>query len=420
MTISSYPWLKLLISIISAIVVCILVSWVWGIGTFFILMFIFIWVAEWIFEVHTTGKVKVTYEMEELLDKLEIIGNIKNALPLNARGWCNSLGLYVQLKAKGGLSRLQAGDNKKRSQIDAWQGYSSTEWKVQKYNRGDWQKLVDPTLDIANWLSTYRGLPAEYTDSFKRAIREFKKEGHLKLPPSAMETGLGANEPSKHDIIEEILISEDSELPRRQGKVPITNFEGLGDEVETVDIIEEYDFNLLEDIQRLENHISEAELLQKDFMRASGAPDRVIEDVVKKARDEGSPISFDGSGKTLFHMLGFLREMVPIYKNFAFRAWHPMVHSQGFGMNMLTRDGWYKFNTCPLNDDERREYAKHEKTTHMQSYSLKCVPIIRGYPDIKFMGFIADMLMKYESAYILTKDYYYDEKMISILDELYS
>lgn len=183
MTISSYPNTKLLIAIIAAIVVGILVSWVWGIATFFILMFIFIFVADWIFGGPTKGKVKITYELEESLDKLENIGNIKNELPLNARGWCNSLGLYVQLKVKGGLSRLQAGDSKNRSQIDAWQDYSSLGWKVKKYNPGDWEKLVDPSLDIANWLSTYRDLPEEYMDSFKKAIRMFKKEGHLKLPP---------------------------------------------------------------------------------------------------------------------------------------------------------------------------------------------------------------------------------------------
>jgi len=50
MTISSHPWLKLLVAIIAAIAVgIILSSWGWGIATFFILMFIFIWVASWIF-----------------------------------------------------------------------------------------------------------------------------------------------------------------------------------------------------------------------------------------------------------------------------------------------------------------------------------------------------------------------------------
>jgi len=190
MTISSHPWIKLFVAIIAAIVVGIIfVSWGWGIATFFILMFIFIWVASWIFGGSIKGKVEVNDELEELLNKLETIGNIKNTLPLNARGWCNSLDLFVQLREMANMKRLQAGE-KNHSQIDAWQDYSpiesGTEWKVKKYNPGDWEKLVDPTLEVATWLSTYGGLPEEYAESFNRAVQVFKKEGHLKLPPVTM------------------------------------------------------------------------------------------------------------------------------------------------------------------------------------------------------------------------------------------
>lgn len=188
MTISSHPWIKLLVAIIAAIVVGIIFdSWGWGIATFFILLFIFIWVASWIFGGPIKGKVEVNDELEELLNKLETIGNIKNTLPLNARGWCNSLGLFVQLREIANMTRLQAGE-KNHSQIDAWQDYleSSTEWKVKKYNPGDWEKLVAPTLEMANWLSTYGGLPEEYAESFNRAIQAFKKEGHLTLPTVTM------------------------------------------------------------------------------------------------------------------------------------------------------------------------------------------------------------------------------------------
>ncbi len=114
------------------------------------------------------------------------IGNIKNNLPFDARGWCNSLGLFVQLREMGLRSRLQAGDGKYNSQIDAWLDYSSPEsitgWKVKKYNLGDWEKLVDPTCDITNWLSECGGLPEEYMNSFNKALEGFKNEGHLKLP----------------------------------------------------------------------------------------------------------------------------------------------------------------------------------------------------------------------------------------------
>ncbi len=217
MTISSYPYVKLLLAIIAAIVVGDLSnSWGWGIATFFILMFIFIWVASWIFGGPSKGKVEVNDELEELLNKLESIRNIKNALPFNARGWCNSLGLYVQLREMANMTRLQAGGELK-SQIDAWQDYleSGTEWKVKKYNPGDWEKLVAPTLEIANWLSIYGGLPEEYAESFNRAIQAFNKEGHLELPDVKKAGGIHkariarGMEKDKAEVLEEMCKLED-------------------------------------------------------------------------------------------------------------------------------------------------------------------------------------------------------------------
>lgn len=186
MTISSYPYAKLLIAMIAAIVVGNLSnSWGWGIGTFFIAMFLFIWVADWIFGGPIKGKVEVTDELEELLDKLSRIGNIKNHLPFSQRDWCNSLGLFVQLRDTRKLSRVQAG-GKYHSQIDAYEEGESIdtglEWKVQKYEPGDWEKLVDPTLEIAIWLMLHEGLPEQYVASFNKAIEMYKNKGSLKLP----------------------------------------------------------------------------------------------------------------------------------------------------------------------------------------------------------------------------------------------
>ena len=84
MTFSSYPVIKLLVAVIAAIVVGIILdSWGWGIATFFIAMFLFIWVADWIFGGPIKGKVEVTDELKELLEKLQQIGNIKNLLPFS-------------------------------------------------------------------------------------------------------------------------------------------------------------------------------------------------------------------------------------------------------------------------------------------------------------------------------------------------
>jgi len=188
MTFNSYPVIKLFVAITVAIVVSVVLdSWGWGIATFFIALFLFVWVAHWIFGGPIKGKVEMTDELEELLFKLEDIGQRKNGLPLKARGWCNIFGLFVQLREMGLQSRLQAGDSKYHSQIDAWQDNSSPEsafeWKIKKYELGDWERLVDPTYEIANWLSKFGGLPEEYVDSFNKAVEVFKKEGHLELPP---------------------------------------------------------------------------------------------------------------------------------------------------------------------------------------------------------------------------------------------
>jgi hypothetical protein len=189
MAIRSHPGIQLLVALAAASIIGVVSdSWGWGIATFLVIMFLFIWVADWIFGSPVKGKVEVDDKLEELLNKLETIGKIKNTLPFNQRGWCNILELYVQLKEAAGMARMEAGDDMYRSKIDAWlEGSSSSSgptWKVSKYEPGDWEKLVDPTLEIATWLSIYGGLRPEYGEAFNRAIQVFKEEGHLELPTS--------------------------------------------------------------------------------------------------------------------------------------------------------------------------------------------------------------------------------------------
>ena len=59
----------------------------------------------------------------------------------------------------------------------------SYDWKVRKYNPGDWENLVDPTFHIALWLQIYGGLPERYAVSFNEAIERYHKNGELELPP---------------------------------------------------------------------------------------------------------------------------------------------------------------------------------------------------------------------------------------------
>jgi len=180
-----HPGLKLIVAIIIATIIGITFDSVgWGIGSFFIAMFFFIWVWQWVFGSPFEAKIILTEELENLIDKLEQIGKCKNELPLHSRGWCNILGLYVQYREMRAVGRLEAGSNKYHSGIDASIDFSSgnLDWRVQKYSPGDWENLVDPTLQIALWLQIHRGVPENYVISFNEAIEQYQKEGNLKLP----------------------------------------------------------------------------------------------------------------------------------------------------------------------------------------------------------------------------------------------
>ena len=161
---------------------------------------------------------------------------------------------------------------------------------------------VNPTYEIAHWLSTHGGLPEKYTESFDKAIQIFHKEGDLRLPDVEDDGG----KPVKLKATESNVDNE-----------PIADIPSNITEARTK--IEEYDQELLSDIERLKERISKAEEIQKDFMRSTGTPDKVIEEVARKQRNDGSPISFDGSSEDMFRIQAFLTDMVPVYKEFPFR-----------------------------------------------------------------------------------------------------
>ncbi len=405
MTISNYPYLKLLLAIIVAVAVAIMRdSLGWGLATFLGFMFVFIFVGSWIqdliFGISIKGEAKVDNELEELLNKLETIGNLKNELPFNSRAWCNSLGLFVQLREKGGLARLQAGDNEYQPRIDAWRD-DSLKWRAKKYDAGDWEKLVSPTLEVTNWLSSLGGLPEEYVDSFNRAVEVFKKEGHLKLPDvrKAGEEPLKLEEP-ENKVQDGIIVKTPHNIAQQRTK------------------IDEYDQELLEDIERLKKHILEDEEIAKDFMRGGGLPEKGIEDVARKARNEGRPISIVGSNRDIVPILTFLTGVVPVYKAFPFRAWtREKIFVIPAETNVITKDDWLRFDTRPLDNDERGEYANQWKATRLLNYAPSQIPLYKWYPNTELMKFVEKMLMKYGHSKVLTKDEYRDENMTPAWEE---
>ena len=161
-------------------------SWGWGIGSFAMAMFLVVWVADWIFGNRPSGESVAGEELDGLLDKLEAIGRTKAGLPMSERSWCNSLGLHVQLKEAAGITRLEAGDIR-HARLDAWRDPSRSGllWSIRKLERGDWERLVNPTLDIAVFLDSRRspgGLSDRDRDSLRDAVALFDETGELDLP----------------------------------------------------------------------------------------------------------------------------------------------------------------------------------------------------------------------------------------------
>ena len=74
----------------------------------------------------------------DLIETLEQIGAIKDSLPLRSRGWCNELGLFVQLRELKGMASLKAG-GRFRSRIELWRESAMEPWETRKYRPGDWE-----------------------------------------------------------------------------------------------------------------------------------------------------------------------------------------------------------------------------------------------------------------------------------------
>jgi hypothetical protein len=104
---------------------------------------------------------------------------------LHLRGWVNALGLYVQERRAGGRSRLQAG-GRFRSYLDAW-CEEDGDWQITKFDENAWQlrfaHLVEPTCEIADFLSHFDDLDTGSADALKKAILHYKTTGSwLGLP----------------------------------------------------------------------------------------------------------------------------------------------------------------------------------------------------------------------------------------------
>ena len=104
---------------------------------------------------------------------------------MKQRDLVNEAGLYVPLHFAGQMGRLEAGDSGSKSSISVWCRRSGGQCdidKVDKYSPGEWEKLVDPTLDIAAWIGAYGGLYEDMQRRLTEAVHRFRSTGTWALP----------------------------------------------------------------------------------------------------------------------------------------------------------------------------------------------------------------------------------------------
>ncbi len=122
---------------------------------------------------------------EGYMNHLHSIGIAKTSLPLSLREWCNKLGLYVQVNDSRGATTVKAG-GKFIAKVHLRAEYASRPyptWEVKKYEPGDWEALIEPTLQLSGWICQqyYKGameIPST-VNQLKSAIEVFRRTGRL-------------------------------------------------------------------------------------------------------------------------------------------------------------------------------------------------------------------------------------------------
>ena len=148
--------------------------------------------------------VKRISKVEELFPALYEIGSNKNMLPIELRGWVNTLELYVQLRyvqlLTSSIESLVAGGkyigyfsatcdypldrNGAETMIAPMFGDFSN-WKIKKFDQQVWERrfahLVEPTSEIARYLSIPDKENPLRTYGSKSDIEKFKTQSLPKL-----------------------------------------------------------------------------------------------------------------------------------------------------------------------------------------------------------------------------------------------
>lgn len=116
----------------------------------------------------------------KLIGALLGIGTMRDTLPFDQRGWTNELGINVLLRSLAGQLRLEAGHGGKKF-IDARSSDNGGTWTLKKYQPGDWEHNVVPTLKLTMWLIERGGLSEENDNEYWSAIERYRRVGDLPL-----------------------------------------------------------------------------------------------------------------------------------------------------------------------------------------------------------------------------------------------
>jgi len=121
---------------------------------------------------------------EERVRELVQIGEAVNMLPAGDRPWCSMLGLRVRLDVAGEGATLRVGDGL-ATRVEARREGEGGKWVVETYIGGEWEGLVGPTMELAEWLAERGGVSVGMRNTLWEAIEGFRRRGVLDL--SALE-----------------------------------------------------------------------------------------------------------------------------------------------------------------------------------------------------------------------------------------
>lgn len=119
-------------------------------------------------------------EVAEVVDRLVRIGECVDRVPAGDQAWCGMLGLHVRMGQVGGYARLWVSDGVE-SRVEARRVGEGDSWEVERYVGGEWEELVEPTLELVEWMAENGGVPVDKKGSLQRIKERFTKQGVLDL-----------------------------------------------------------------------------------------------------------------------------------------------------------------------------------------------------------------------------------------------